>query len=434
MNALGTDVGQLGAPNAAAPPEDQPLEHGAPQQIPHQDAPPPVADEAFPQVEYIRLRLEEAERLLGHAADSGVQVEDTVRGHVFTARMAEQAGHWTRQIAEDLLQALTILAKQLWPVTAESLRLCATEEDTDRISKSYKRVAIVLACLIVPFSLTTFVTSGISKSMQANLTRANALAVTLTNELRLPAHTPEGTTPAAPPAQQPSSAAAAKPAAAAASTDQTTALATGLPPGISYMDVTQHLQEFAALTREIYADGRHLNVFVLWVIREPPDAQKDLELDPTPFLSPTQTSFQAITIERIRLYQGARFFAQAVDNVVSIFYNACAACILPVLYALLGACAYLLREFAVQVRMKTLSDPDTHLARFLIAAIAGAVIGLFNNFKLGDGASVSPLAIAFLVGYAVDVFFTFVETLTRPFNRESNPAAPQPNANGRPPS
>jgi hypothetical protein len=44
----------------------------------------------------------------------------------------------------------------------------------------------------------------------------------------------------------------------------------------------------------------------------------------------------------------------------------------------------------------------------MTAAIAGAVVGLFN---FGQGISVSPLAIAFLVGYAVDVFFTFLERL-----------------------
>jgi hypothetical protein len=40
--------------------------------------------------------------------------------------------------------------------------------------------------------------------------------------------------------------------------------------------------------------------------------------------------------------------------------------------------------------------------------IVGAVVGLFN---LGQAVSVSPLAIAFLAGYAVDVFFTFLESL-----------------------
>jgi hypothetical protein len=56
-------------------------------------------------------------------------------------------------------------------------------------------------------------------------------------------------------------------------------------------------------------------------------------------------------------------------------------------------------------------------ARFLIAAIGGAVVGLFNNFTIGQGASIPPLAIAFLLGYAVDVFFAFLDGMLQPFTK-----------------
>jgi hypothetical protein len=62
------------------------------------------------------------------------------------------------------------------------------------------------------------------------------------------------------------------------------------------------------------------------------------------------------------------------------------------------------------------------LARFLIAAIGGAVCGLFNNFNLNEMVSIPPLAIAFLVGYAVDVFFSFLERLLQNFARRSDAA------------
>ena len=39
------------------------------------------------------------------------------------------------------------------------------------------------------------------------------------------------------------------------------------------------------------------------------------------------------------------------------------------------------------------------------------MIGLFGNFT--QQASASPLAVAFLVGYAVEVFFTFLEGLSK---------------------
>jgi hypothetical protein len=62
-------------------------------------------------------------------------------------------------------------------------------------------------------------------------------------------------------------------------------------------------------------------------------------------------------------------------------------------------------------------------ARFLIAAIGGGVVGLFNNFSITQGASIPPFAIAFLVGYAVDVFFSFLENLIQTFTK------PKPTSN-----
>jgi len=49
------------------------------------------------------------------------------------------------------------------------------------------------------------------------------------------------------------------------------------------------------------------------------------------------------------------------------------------------------------------------VARFVIAAIAGGVIGLFNNFGAGQTANLSPLAISFLAGYSADVFFALID-------------------------
>jgi hypothetical protein len=44
----------------------------------------------------------------------------------------------------------------------------------------------------------------------------------------------------------------------------------------------------------------------------------------------------------------------------------------------------------------------------ITAVIAGAIVGLFNT---SQGISLSPLATAFLVGYGVELFFRFLDTL-----------------------
>ena len=79
--------------------------------------------------------------------------------------------------------------------------------------------------------------------------------------------------------------------------------------------------------------------------------------------------------------------------------------------------AYLIRSFEEQIRRRSFTGVDRPTARFLIAGIGGLVVGLFGDFGAGHGASLPPLAIAFLVGYAVDVFFSFLDGLLQTFGR-----------------
>ena len=98
-----------------------------------------------------------------------------------------------------------------------------------------------------------------------------------------------------------------------------------------------------------------------------------------------------------------------------VIYGAITAYLLPIAYSLLGACAFALRNLSAQTRAKTYQPSYANFARIIIALIAGTVVGLFNNFT--NGASVSPLAIAFLVGYAVEVFFSFLDSFVQTFRK-----------------
>jgi hypothetical protein len=76
-----------------------------------------------------------------------------------------------------------------------------------------------------------------------------------------------------------------------------------------------------------------------------------------------------------------------------------------------------LRSLEEQIKARSFAISDAHTARFLIAAIAGGVVGMFNNFIIGQSAPIPPLALAFLVGYAADVFFSFLDGLLQTFTR-----------------
>jgi len=86
--------------------------------------------------------------------------------------------------------------------------------------------------------------------------------------------------------------------------------------------------------------------------------------------------------------------------------------ILPVLYAVLGSLAFILRDLSEQSINKTYHPTHGRFinrVRLVVAIIIGTVIGLFDIFWKDSTISASPLAIAFVAGYAANTFFAFLD-------------------------
>ncbi len=408
---------------------------------------------------YFGEALRDAELLLKFASETGVTVDEDTRNHILHARSQFKTG-WDEPTAANLLAALGKLASQLKPVTAQSLDQCISKTGG---RPPFLRISIVLATLILIFSVLSFIATAISNTIHNDVTVANALAVKMNAELVSVDTPPSALASLAPvpAATEPKPANTGKPVAAAsvatAPADRATAeltpkgstpeaqpagcpnleaksSAVGLtvPAGLSRADIITDLQQFAATIRSIDARARQLNFLMLHLERDPfrsirrcpADLHRQFEL-PTPLIN-----FAQAAVDRTDTYQQVRAFAQSLTDDVSFFYGALTACLLPVLYALLGTCAYLLRNYERAMSAQTFVPSHANSARFLIAAIGGAVVGLFNNFASADAVSLPPLALAFLVGYAVDVFFTFLEGFLQTFTKsapaaETNPK-PQP--------
>jgi hypothetical protein len=325
--------------------------------------------------------------------------------------------------------------------------------------RPYVLVTILLGLIIVPFSVVSFVSSAISGAIQTDIKTANDLAAKLREQLGpLPAvtqaaastdgassaspsssATPAGSssaTPAGSSSATPAGSSSATPAGSSGTTpagssgatptgsggatqagsssatpagfSSATPAASALLPGVKESEVIAELQQFASSIRDVDGRARQLNRLFL---NNVPDPFFEVRGDPTKIRKIFQLpqglpDLAKAASDRIMVYQEVRYFAQNLLDEVSFYFGACTACILPVLYALFGTCAYLLRS----VEQKAYTPP-ADFARFLIAGIGGAVVGLFNNFSIAQGPSIPPLAIAFLVGYAVDVFFAFLENL-----------------------
>jgi hypothetical protein len=307
--------------------------------------------------------LEDAEYLLDYAAESGIPLEPEMVETIVAAEAAEKLS------AEDTVKAIaaiTSLSAKLQPVSAKTLRAC--QNDANGTVKKYRRIAIALGLFLLVSSIVSFMTSRLSTALDNDVATANELAITLNGVVMSPASaTPEGV------------------AAMNADTRNTT-----------------NLQQFLATIRDMQRVSLQLSVFVM---------------GPKPTFGRLEVSFPVDLREEVRsklpVFQDVRSFAKDVQERAALYYGALSNFLLPPLYAILGACAYLLRSFSEQMKNRTFLPSRTDSARFIIAAIGGGAVGLFNNFTLGE--NFPPLAIAFLVGYATDIFFSFLDRFQQTF-------------------
>ncbi|MBX3037645.1 MAG: hypothetical protein KF758_12115 [Anaerolineales bacterium] len=121
--------------------------------------------------------------------------------------------------------------------------------------------------------------------------------------------------------------------------------------------------------------------------------------------------------------------AQLVGQFVLVFLHSY---ILPLLYGVLGSSSYVLRKLSQQIRDKNKDEVEEQVSgqerseqvsehhriqnpvRISLGALAGIMIGFIipANDATSFVGSVSPLALAFLVGYNIEFFFSLMDALT----------------------
>jgi hypothetical protein len=375
-----------------------------------------TADEYAPGKD-VTMALGEARMLLSYAASAGIPIGSEITGPIAQARAAQETRNWTPEIESKFWPALSRLAAAVKPVTAQSL-LADEKGDAREATNGYFKWTMIIGAVIVPISIIMFVNTSVSNEIGDLLKSNDAAIVSLHDELlnyrssvdRLAQTMPrtgEGS------ATLPSSAAPSR------------------------NDIVEKLAQFARVSRLLFARAQIMNGFILWREQEPGWAQGDkpwwaiedtevskdskkqrdnLELDVQ--LGNDQNgekSLQDQGFSKLATYQDIRAFAKSVQQWNLVIYGAITAYLLPIAYALLGACAFALRNLSAQTKAKAYQPSYANFARIVIALIAGTVVGLFNDFT--KGVSVSPLAVAFLVGYAVEVFFSFLDAFVQTFRK-----------------
>jgi hypothetical protein len=112
--------------------------------------------------------------------------------------------------------------------------------------------------------------------------------------------------------------------------------------------------------------------------------------------------------------------------------------LLPLLYGLLGAFAFIFRDIFLEIRNKTFTPESTikYILRLHLGALTGLAIGWFFG---GDSSqsyfaisNLSPLALSFLGGYGVEILFAGMDRLISAFSDNQPPKKESPPAeNGK---
>src|SRR5262249_18471077 len=128
----------------------------------------PPSSATCPLATALNEKLQDAERLLLYAADAGIVIRPNIRDAVLKAKITS-AGKWSEQTAANLLSALTTLAAQLKPVTADSLKACVEGSSGKKLLWYYRWITIGLALCIIPFSVLAFITSTMSEAIRKDI-------------------------------------------------------------------------------------------------------------------------------------------------------------------------------------------------------------------------------------------------------------------------
>ncbi|MDD5248212.1 MAG: hypothetical protein PHY45_04460 [Rhodocyclaceae bacterium] len=102
--------------------------------------------------------------------------------------------------------------------------------------------------------------------------------------------------------------------------------------------------------------------------------------------------------------------------------------LLPLLYGLLGSCTYVLRMLSRDIRSFSYT-PESHI-RYKIRMVLGTLSGLAITWFFEPGSetirSLSPLALAFVAGYSVEILFAAMDRFVAAFSNATTNGAESP--------
>ena len=288
-----------------------------------------------------RLLIKEGSQLLHYVARHGdLTVEPHIAEGIYRAKYRIDTKYWNVEDETLLLQCYDQLAKQVYPVTVESIKAVTPNGNNSRpgapgasrVIAWYRRYTVLTLILLLFVQM--YYLFGYSLTQALNNT-------------------------------------------------------------VSPTDTQHHL-----MTPDMEANYQLLKKWnLLWSVGDalPLDKQQTADKD-----SPVKYSANLIA-------------AQSVLQMLQSY-------ILPLMYGLLGAFIFVLRSLLYQVRTLTYtaSREISYRLRLTLGCLAGMITGWLLKPEMGD-ITLSPMALAFIAGYSIEVLFTLLDRLIDSIRRKPGP-------------
>jgi hypothetical protein len=377
----------------------------------------------------LRHALADADLMLSYAAQRGISLDKNIVEKLVAAITAEPRSNLTDQQELDFWLAHTALSKAILPVDSESLKASTKDgkpSAADTAAKRYRWHTIVTLVLLLMFQIYWLIGATVVSDIEAIENRMKQLA------------------PAYEKAYYDSEAAASamkEADAKKAGEAQFKKLANEVAERLRLQEVAWaplNIEQIKAQADfDVLTAWNSPNPLQLWVKTFRPNvgppssgetndttaqqSNKDVQqlIKPKPNEVKPQFYLWVFTPETVKQMQTAKI---ALTTLVAY--------ILPILYGALGASAFIVRALADRIRAITYTAESNvgYELRFYLGAVAGLSIAWFTSGDKGaDTAgmlqSLSPLALAFLAGFSVELLFSLLERVVAAFSVSASKTA-----------
>lgn len=375
------------------PPTQAKDKHGSRGSIPREKS---AAPKATASQDIVRM-VNDSQRLMTYMAQAGdLTLPEAVTARLVNAKYKLAQDQWTEADESEFILSYDLLAEQVYPVTIESIQATCpdpiNQEKTkaEKAVKWYRRYTMVALILLLVAQIYWLVGYDLHNELQTSFKQRAELRAELQQLNTMKILAPDNF---------------------AQSSDKQQKLIVLEDQEQSINQILDANYKLLLVWNKVWSLGQDIEGEYPQYL----SAKFQLDKDDIELLAQTdplaaKQQLKALTLGR-ELHE-ARITLFANTLAASFTLNAFQGYLLPLLYGLLGAFIFVLRTLLREVKSLTYSfDSEIrYRLRLTLGALGGMIVGWFLKPENAEGlASLSPMALSFLMGYNVDVLFSIMD-------------------------